>query len=166
MFKMWEYNTLLEEKQSTVLVAAESETIEEQEVSGKYSISKKVGFIKMKVIDSLKKADMADTVEELIEPGSELSTDGSNSYNDLHENYDHQPKVLKKKEISKHLPWVHIVISNAKRLLLNTHHRIDDDFLQSYLNEFTYKFNRRYFKNIFDRLLIASVSHKWNYLGG
>lgn len=154
------------EKQTTVLVSAESETIEDEIISKKYKLNKKVGFIKMKAIDSLKKKDITDNVEEIIEPGSEVSTDGSNSYNDLHENYEHKPKVVPKKDGSKALPWVHIVISNAKRLLLNTHHRIDDDFLQSYLNEFCFKFNRRYFDNIFDRLLIASVSYKWNYLGG
>ena len=154
------------EKQTTVLVSAESETIEDETISKKHNLNKKNGFIKMKAIDSLKKKDITEQVEEIIETGSEVSTDGSNSYNDLHENYIHKPKVVPKKDSSKALPWVHIVISNAKRLLLNTHHRIDDDFLQSYLNEFCYKFNRRYFDNIFDRLLIASVSYRWNYLGG
>ena len=54
---------------------------------------------------------------------------------------------------------------NAKRLLLDVHHRIDDDFLQNYLNEFCYKFNRRYFENQFDRLMVAAVSYQWDYLG-
>ena len=36
-------------------------------------------------------------------------------------------------------------ISNAKRSILDTYHDIKAEFLQLYLNEFCYKFNRRYF---------------------
>ncbi len=47
--------------------------------------------------------------------------------------------------VGKVLPWVHISISNAKRSILDTYHDVKADFLQLYLNEFSYKFNRRYF---------------------
>ena len=154
------------QKQTTVLVSVESETITDDRIIKKHKIKKKVGYLKMKVIDSLKKKDIANYTGKLIDTGTYIVTDGSNSYNDLHENYNHNPQVVSKKELVKHLPWVHIVISNSKRLLLNTYHRIDDDFLQSYLNEFCFKFNRRYFDDLFDRLLITSASYRWNYLGG
>ena len=149
-----------------MLISIESKTITDEEIIKKHNIKKKVGYLKMKVIDSLKKKDIAGYTKELIDTGTDIVTDGSNSYNDLHENYNHKPKVVSKKELVKHLPWVHIVISNSKRLLLNTYHRIDDDSLQSYLNEFCFKFNRRYFDDLFDRLLITSASYRWNYLGG
>lgn len=152
------------QRQTTVLIAVESKKMEDV-VPDKPKSGRKVGFIKMKVIDSLKKDDMNEYVDELVVSGSKIDSDGSNSYNDLHKSYKHQPKVTPKKDASKALPWVHIAISNAKRLLLNTYHRIDDDFLQSYLYEFCYKFNRRYFDNLFDRVLIASISSRWNYLG-
>ncbi|MDA3882534.1 MAG: IS1595 family transposase, partial [Bacteroidales bacterium] len=52
-------------------------------------------------------------------------------------------------------------ISNAKRQLLNSYHNMKPEFLQSYLDEFCYKFNRRYFKEVlFGRLLVAAVSNK------
>jgi hypothetical protein len=76
-----------------------------------------------------------------------------------------KPQTIPKKEAGKLLPWVHRSISNAKRMLLDVHHRIDDDFLQNYLNAYVYKLNRRYFDNIFDRLLVAAVSYRWNDLG-
>jgi hypothetical protein len=50
-------------------------------------------------------------------------------------------------------------------MLLDVHHRIDSDFLQNYLNAFVYKLNRRYFDNLFERLLVAAVSYRWNYFG-
>ena len=74
---------------------------------------------------------------------------------------EHRPQVIPKTEVGKVLPWVHIAISNAKRQLLDIYHRIDAEYLQSYLNEFCYKFNRRYFgERLFDRLMIAAVAHK------
>jgi hypothetical protein len=55
--------------------------------------------------------------------------------------------------------------SNAKKLLLDMYHRIDNDFLQNYLNEFCFKLNRRNFNCIFERRLTACVLYRWDYLG-
>jgi hypothetical protein len=55
------------------------------------------------------------------------------------------------------LKWVYIAISNAKRNFLGVYHKIKGKHLQKYLDEFVYKFNRRYFKSIFERLVVASV---------
>ena len=119
----------------------------------------------MKAIFSLKKENVTKDVKGIVEQGSKIISDGSNSYNDLHKDYKHVGSVIPKEKINEILPWVHKVISNAKRLFLSVYHRIDDDFLQSYLNEFCFKFNRRYFDNIFERLMIAAVSYRWNWLG-
>ena len=59
------------------------------------------------------------------------------------------------------LPWVHVAISNAKALLKDMCHGIKEEFLQSYLDEFCYKFNRMYFGDrTFDRLVVAAVAYK------
>ena len=153
------------EKQTTVLVSTESIEVEDKDKTTKYAKENRLRFIKMKVITSLKKEVLKSEVGKTIEKGTILKTDGSNSYNDLKTDYVHQPTVATKAELSKLLPWAHTMISNAKKLLLDVHHRIDDDFLQNYLNEYCFKVNRRYFKCIFGRLLIASVSYRWDYLG-
>ena len=119
----------------------------------------------MKTITSLKKEDIKRDVEKMIEKNTKINSDKSNSYNDLDIDYNLNSQVIKKHDINKMMPWVHTAISNAKRLLLDVHHRIDDDFLQNYLNEFCYKFNRRYFNNLFDRLMVAAISYRWDYLG-
>ena len=70
-------------------------------------------------------------------------------------------QVIEPKQVGKILPWVHIAISNAKRLLLDVYHDIRPDYLQSYLNEFCYKFNRRTFGDkLFDRLVVAALAYK------
>jgi len=56
------------------------------------------------------------------------------------------------------LNWVHTAISNPKKNLLGIYHVVSEKYLQSYLNEFAYKLNRRYFGDkLFNRLIIASV---------
>ncbi|KAA6309115.1 hypothetical protein EZS27_039334, partial [termite gut metagenome] len=74
---------------------------------------------------------------------------------------EHNPQVIPKNEVGRILPWVHIAISNAKRLLLDIYHDMKSKYLQNYLSEFCYKFNCRYFgESPFDRLLIAAITYK------
>jgi hypothetical protein len=69
--------------------------------------------------------------------------------------------VIPKEKIGEILPWIHIAISNAKRQIINTFHDVKPEFLQKYLDEFCYKFNRRYFgEALFNRLFVACVSCK------
>ncbi|MBP8945723.1 MAG: transposase, partial [Paludibacteraceae bacterium] len=76
----------------------------------------------------------------------------------------HDAQVVKPEDMPKILPWVHIAIGNVKRLLLDVHHQLSKEYLQYYLNEFCYKFNRRYFgEAIFDRLLVAAVSYNSDF---
>ena len=46
--------------------------------------------------------------------------------------------------------------------ILGLHHQVKNEYMQNYLNEFYYKFNRRYFgENLFDRLVIAALETAW-----
>lgn len=57
------------------------------------------------------------------------------------------------------LEWVHIAISNAKRIVLGINHHVKGQYRQLCLNQFCFKLNRRYFQNeLFDRLSLA-VAH-------
>ncbi|GHV15598.1 hypothetical protein FACS1894169_07500 [Bacteroidia bacterium] len=122
----------------------------------------RVGYLKMKVIDDLKKETINKVVGELTGNVTEMDTDDSTSYVNLkHFVPKHNAQVIPKEKVGEVLPWVHIAISNAKRQLINTFHDIKPEFLQNYLDEFCYKFNRRYFgEALFGRLLIACVSYK------
>jgi hypothetical protein len=54
------------------------------------------------------------------------------------------------------LPWVHIVIGNAKRFILGTHHSVR--YLGLYLAEFAWRFNRRR-GDLFERLIYTALWH-------
>lgn len=148
------------EKQTKVLVMVESK--ENPDNKDKNRPNKKVGYLKMKVIPNLKTDTINKHIEEFVETNTIVITDDSTSYNKITTSIEHIGQKVDKKEVNKVLPWVHKAISNSKRLLLDVHHRIDADFLQNYLNEFCYKFNRRYISNPMDRLIIAGVNHRWN----
>ena len=54
------------------------------------------------------------------------------------------------------LPWVHIVIANLKRFLLGTFHgAVRPHRLQEYIDEFVYRFNRRYWEEQIPNRLLA-----------
>lgn len=116
----------------------------------------------MQVIPDLKAGTINEQVSANVSPGSTLITDDSTSYRDLGNLVSmHQPQVIPKEKVGEILPWVHLAISNAKRMILDIHHNIKPEYLQGYLNEFCYKFNRRYFgEALFDRLLIVGVTSK------
>jgi hypothetical protein len=148
------------QKKTKVLVMVESEPITDKSAS--QDKSRKVSHIKMIVINDLKSATITQLVEDNVGRESIIDSDHSTSYVKLKDIVkEHRPKVIPKTEVGKVLPWVHIAISNAKRQLLDIYHQINPEYLQGYLNEFCYKFNRRFFgEMMFDRLLIAAVSYK------
>lgn len=154
------------QRQSMVLVMAESIEVNDPQLNKKYGCAKKLGFLKMKVLEGGYKAELFDQkIERLLVENSHIVSDDSTSYVNFKNKYTHQSQKIPKKDINRILPWVHKSISNAKRLLLDVHHRIDNDFLENYLNEYVYKLNRRYFNDLFDRLLTVSTQYQWNYLG-
>jgi transposase-like protein len=64
------------------------------------------------------------------------------------------------KKVDEWLPWVHIAIGNLKTFLLGTFHGVTSKYLQEYLNEFCYRFNRRFVeKQIPNRLLNLAIIH-------
>ena len=49
--------------------------------------------------------------------------------------------------VTKVLPWVHIVTGECRSAIEAIHKEVDQRFLQLYLNEYCWKFNRRFFRD-------------------
>ena len=147
------------QKKSKVLVMTESIPTEDDTTTPKGK-SRKVGHIKMFVIDDLRSETIDKKVIQYFDRPSVIDSDNSTSYTNFKTLVKEQrPQVIPKKEVSTLLPWVHIAIGNAKRMLLDIVHDIKPEYLQNYLNEFCYKFIRRYFgETLFDRLVVAAVA--------
>jgi len=96
-------------------------------------------------VADLTKATVREFVEEAVEGGRVLRTDGLNVYQGL-AGYVHDPVVVKKQAAgaSTLLPRVHRVASLLKRWLLGTHHgAVRPEHLDYDLDEFAFRFNRR-----------------------
>jgi len=150
------------QKKSKVLVIAESTESENPQLGQK---SKKVGHIKMIVLPNLKKETINGEAVSAIESDSSITTDACTSHNDFKLLFgEHKSQVIDPKDIGKVLPWVHIAIANAKALFADMYHGVKPEFLQEYLNEFCYKFNRRYFgEDLFDRLVMIAASYRTDF---
>lgn len=106
-----------------------------------------IGRIRMRRIPDASAASLMPFLEEAIEPGSVVHTDGWIGYLPVEEKgYQHRVTVLKgkKESASELLPRVHRVASLLKRWLLGTHQgAVSREHLDYYLDEFTFRFNRR-----------------------
>ena len=116
-------------------------------------------FAKIQVAQRLDSRYVAKFAAKEIEPGSLVRTDGLTIYNSLAGAYVHEAIVAKGKPKDAILKWVHVVISNAKSFIDGTFHGLEAKHLQRYLDEFCYRFNRRYREEeLFDRLLLACAT--------
>ena len=100
-----------------------------------------------------------------MQPGSVIHTDGCTAYEGLEAvGYRHEASVLLgqgEDAATQLLPRVHRVASLLKRWLLGTHQgAVANEYLDYYLDEFTFRFNRRTSKSrgkLFYRLLQQAV---------
>jgi transposase-like protein len=106
---------------------------------------KAIGRIRLRRIPDTERTTLHAFIGQVIEPGSTVRTDGLQAYRDL-EGYVHDRQVQQRQPAdAEHLlPRVHRVASLLKRWLLGTHQgAISHEHLDDYLNEFTFRFNRR-----------------------
>ncbi len=106
-----------------------------------------IGRIRMRRIPNVSARSLIPFVEESVEPGHVVHTDGWLGYAPLQSHgYVHKISFLRgnKQSPSELLPRVHRVVSLLKRWLLGTHQgAVSIEHLDYYLDEFTFRFNRR-----------------------
>jgi hypothetical protein len=103
-----------------------------------------IGRVRLHRIADTTKASLHGFIAESIEPGSTVRTDGLPAYLGL-TGYVHDRQVQRRQPEGEHLlPRVHRVVSLLKRWLLGTHQgAVGHEYLDYYLDEFTFRFNRR-----------------------
>lgn len=118
------------------------------------------GRVRMRHVPDVSAASLLPFVREAVAPGTCVFTDGWGGYNGLPKyGYQREKIVVSSSGDPAHvsLPGVHRVASLLKRWILGTHQgAITANHLQSYLEEFTFRFNRRTSRSrglVFCRLL-------------
>ena len=136
---------------SIVLVAAEED-------------GARIGRIRLLRVPDTSGRSLCDAVLECVEPGSMVCTDGLSSYNGLSGlGYGHEVIREGSGEVGTNpLPRVHRVAALLKRWILGIHQgAIRPSHLEYYLDEFTFRFNRRTSRSrgkLFYRLLQHAVA--------
>ena len=105
----------------------------------------------MFVLDDLSAPAIGEIVEEHVGKDSVVVTDGSSShvnFKDFFKKHVPYTEYDVDKVVKTNLPWVHIVIGRCKNGIAAIHGEVDWQFLQLYLNEFCWKFNRRFLQGL------------------
>ena len=126
------------EKKSLVVVAVEL-------LDSKHG-KKRMGRTRMQLVSDASKKSLQAFIKDNVETGSTVITDGWSSYASLaHNGYAHTVIHKSKAEDEESLlPHVHLLASLLKRWLLGTHQgAVEETPLQSYLDEYVFRFNRR-----------------------
>jgi transposase-like protein len=115
------------------------------------------GRVRLAIAPDRSAESLCSFVEGTVLPGVAISTDDWSAYASLGaRGYRHtavaergDPRVAE-----EHLPMIHLVFAGLKTWLMGTHHGVSHQHLQAYLNEFTFRFNRRFYPfNAFRSLL-------------
>lgn len=149
------------DRQKKVLVMVESTPNPKQK--NPHKKKRIMGFVKMVTMDDLTAIGVNYEISNAVHTTSTVWSDAYSSFSGIKDiTAKHIKEVIPSEKAHEKLPWVHAMISNAKRQLLGVHHSIGKDYLQGYLNEFCYKLNRRTFDtDLFDRTIIAGASDTW-----
>lgn len=122
------------------------------------------GRVRMRHVPDASRTSLIGFVTDVVEPGAVVLTDGWRSYNDLADHgYTHKVTKLSDSGDPAHvsMPGVHRIAALLKRWILGTHQgSFDPAHLQAYLEEFTFRFNRRRSRSrglVFRRLLEQAV---------
>lgn len=122
-----------------------------------------LGRVRLRVAQRPGSLELVDFATRTVVPGSTLHTDGARTLRQLADlGYRHQYIVgMRADDLDAVTPGVHLVASLLKRWLTGTlHYAVQDHQLPYYLDEFTFRFNRRASRSrglLFYRLLEQAV---------
>jgi transposase-like protein len=103
------------------------------------------GRVRLQVVPGVSARSLTGFVRANVAHGAVVLTDAWGGYAPLSEmGYRHRSRTQgDPRRASKILPRIHRVIGNLKTWLRGTHHGVGHTHLQAYLDEFTFRFNRR-----------------------
>ncbi len=105
----------------------------------------RIGRIRLRRVPDASAKHLERAVQEAVAPGSVVRTDGWPGYSRLQERGYIHNIVREEAEVGRNLlPRVNRVVALLKRWLLGIHQgRVSEAYLDAYLDEFTFRFNRR-----------------------
>lgn len=115
------------------------------------------GRVRLSVVPDRSAKSLVGFIESAVVPGATIITDDWSGYATLGKRGYLHTAIAERGDMDvaeSFLPIIHLVFSNLKTWLRGTHHGVSPQHLQAYLNEFTFRFNRRFYPfNAFRSLL-------------
>lgn len=139
-----------------------------RKLSAKY-LDTRSGRIRLAVIRDNSAASLHAFIRAHVKPGTTLLTDGHSSYPGLSD-YRHDPRIVSRMAGHVALPWIHRVFSLMKRWGLGTYHGLRPQHLDTYLNEFVFRYNRRFYRHVSFETMLGLAAHRqpasyWTIIG-
>ncbi len=114
----------------------------------------------MQVVETVSKKTVRNFLSFHLRTDQTVRTDVFPALNAVAEAHSHEKKVTPPKKASEWLPLVHIMIGNMKKFINGTYHGVSSVYLQEYIDEFCYRFNRRFWEPELPlRLLNECLAH-------
>lgn len=110
----------------------------------KGKMCERAGRLRLQTIEHASATTIRRFLESNVMKGSLIRTDGWKGYSkNALANYKHDMHIQRESEAHQLAPHIHRVFSNLKTWLTGTHHGVEPKYLQGYLDEFVFRFNRR-----------------------
>ncbi|MEG1559941.1 MAG: IS1595 family transposase [Clostridia bacterium] len=117
-------------------------------------------FIRIRLVKNRSGKTIGDFAKNSICAGSLIQTNELKSYRESLKN-KHLGEYDLANSNSEALRWLKVITTNAKHALIGTFHGLDEKYLQSYFDEFCYRFNfRKYRETMFEDLMLSAVQSK------
>jgi transposase-like protein len=139
-----------------------------RKLSAKY-LDTRSGRVRLAAIPDNSAASLHAFIRANVRPGATLLTDGHSSYSGL-SGYRHDPRTVGKMAGHVALPWIHRIFSLMKRWGLGIYHGLRDKHLDTYLNEFAFRYNRRFYRHVSFETVLGIASRRepasyWTIIG-
>ena len=146
-------------EQTSVAIAVEIRCQEYRDPKTKKLIKRTLaGRARLQTLPNKTATAINDFVKNCIAPGAVIvSDDGKEFSNLLALGYDHRPVPMRgdREKMDSYLPMISKVTANLKTWIDGTFHGVGKHHLPTYLNEFMFRFNRRFFRPVSFQLLLG-----------
>jgi transposase-like protein len=129
---------------------------------GRGAEGKRPCFVAMQAVNTVSEITVRPFLSFYLKPGQNIRTDALPALNTVARDHVHEKKVTPPGKASEWLPLVYIMIGNMKKFLNGTFHGVSSNYLQEYLDEFCYHFNRRFWEPESTMKLVTKFSNVFN----
>ncbi len=144
---------------AAVAIAVEVRRKEQRDLrTGKLVKRAVAGQVRLRLLPSKAAAAVDRFAKDCIAPGACVATDDGGEFQNLRQSgFRHRPLPMRgsRSRMDAWLPMLSTVTANLKTWLAGTFHGVSAQHLQTYLDEFAFRFNRRFHRAVSFRTLLS-----------